>query len=84
MTQGDTCQRLPTSAGDDGSVDASRRDLKHLAAGVKRINEMRAFGADNIDRPVPATLSPLAHLWVGHFWKASASEKWVTLAERRR
>jgi hypothetical protein len=55
---GGTCQRLPTSVGEGGSLDASQRDRKHLAAGVKRVNEMRAFGANDTARPVTGTLSP--------------------------
>ena len=73
-------RRLPTAAGEDGSLYASQGDLKHVAAGAKRINEMRAFGADDTAHPVPGAVSPLArHLW-GHFW---GFQKWVTLPERR-
>ena len=69
--------------GEDGSLDASQADPKHLAAGGKRINEMRAFGADDTARPVPATLSPLAPPVGRSLLESAASKQWVTLPERR-
>lgn len=51
---GGTCQRLSTSAREDRSIDASQRDLKHLAAGVNA--SMRSVPSA---RMIPIVPSPV-------------------------